>query len=100
MNEIDEDQYLRRYNEISARSEAEVKRYFLSLEERFKDSEADKASDLRYLDERLKEDEHELQESVCPTRGQPFSKHGEAEIQAPQEAVNPSNPSALAQPET
>jgi hypothetical protein len=50
-------------------------------------------SDLRYFAERLNEDEHKLQEGVCPACGQPFSKRGDEEMQAP-ELVNPSNPAA------
>jgi hypothetical protein len=94
MHETDEEQDLRYYKEISTRAEAEAKKYLLSLTERFKDSEADMASGPRYLAERLEEDEHKLEEGVCSTCGQPFSKHGDEEIEAPQEAVNPSNPSA------
>ena len=75
MNDNYEEDDLRYYKEIEAEAEVE--------------------QNLLYFRELSKKDEHKFEEGVCPTCGQPFSKHGDDEIQAPQEGVNRSNPSAL-----
>jgi hypothetical protein len=93
MHETDEDQDIEYFKEIARQADAAAEKDLLYFRERLKDSEADMESDLRYFAEIPKEDEHKLQEGVCPMCGQPFSKHGDEKMQAP-ELVNPSNPSA------
>jgi DNA repair exonuclease SbcCD ATPase subunit len=91
MHETDEDQEIEYFKEIARQAETDAEKDLLYIKEILKDADQEAEEDLAYLKELLKEDEHKLEEGVCPMCGQPFSKHGDEEMQAP-ELVNPSNP--------